>query len=105
MEVEKDSTAAEERFDVALEDDRIESAQGWEAVGVCRLPISAGDVRQGWQTRALARCSLSARIAQPILVVVMSAPLVSVLLTAFNRTDYLAASIESVLAQTWATSS
>src|SRR5437588_5376386 len=31
----------------------------------------------------------------------MTAPLVSVLLTAYNREDYLAASIESVLAQTW----
>ena len=31
----------------------------------------------------------------------MTVPLVSVLLTAFNRESYLAASIESVLAQTW----
>jgi hypothetical protein len=31
----------------------------------------------------------------------MTAPLVSVLLTAYNREAYLAASIESVLAQTW----
>jgi hypothetical protein len=31
----------------------------------------------------------------------MTAPLVSVLLTAYNREQYLAASIESVLAQTW----
>ncbi|SRR5712691_5855675 len=31
----------------------------------------------------------------------MTAPLVSVLLTAYNREHYLAASIESVLAQTW----
>src|SRR4029079_3881463 len=55
----------------------------------------------GLATRALARCSLSARIAQPILGTIMSAspPLVSVLLTAYNREEYISASIESVLAQ------
>jgi hypothetical protein len=88
MEIEEDGAAAEERFDVALEGDRIESAERRKQLAFAARPFQQG-TSGGIATRALARCSLSARIAQPILVVMTSAPLVSVLLTAYNREEYV----------------